>query len=281
LTQPGIGSAIRNAAAKKLSYMTFTLTLLGTGTSHGVPMIGCSCSVCRSSDPRDRHLRSAAWLHTAGTSVIIDVGPDLREQAIRQNIKRIDAVFLTHTHADHLHGIDDLRGFTRLCRQALPFYARKADTDFIRSHFDYIFNDGDFKHGWFIPRLDLRALDGSAPVQVGELSIQPVPLIHGHGRSTGYRIGNVAYLTDCSAIPESSYPLLQGLDSLVIDGLRWTPHYTHLCFEQAIAEARRLQVPKTYLTHLTHDIAYAETQSKLPPGVFLAYDGLNISGTLK
>ncbi len=260
--------------------MDFTLTLLGTGTSHGVPMIGCDCPVCHSTDPRDRHLRAAAWIHTDDTSVLIDVGPDLREQVIRQHIMRVDAVFLTHTHADHLHGIDDLRGFTRLCHQALPLFARRHDTDFIRNHFDYIFNDHDFKHGWFIPRIELRDIDGQDLIRVGALPIQPIPLVHGHGHAMGYRIGNVAYLTDCSAIPESSYPLLQGLDAMVIDGLRWTPHYTHLCFEQAIAEAKRLQVPKTYLTHLTHDIAFAENQAKLPPGVFLAYDGLDITGTL-
>lgn len=260
--------------------MDFTLTLLGTGTSHGVPMIGCDCPVCRSTDPRDRRLRSAAWGHTNDTSILIDIGPDLREQAIRQRIMSVDAVFLTHTHADHLHGIDDLRGFTRLRRRALPLYARKHDCDFIRSHFDYIFTDDEFKHGWLIPRIELHELDCLTPIRVGALSIQPVPLIHGHSHAMGYRIGNVAYLTDCSAIPESSYPLLQGLDAMVIDGLRWQPHGTHLCFEQAIAAAERLQVPKTYLTHLTHDIAYAENQAKLPPGVFLAYDGMNITGAI-
>lgn len=239
-------------------------------------MIGCRCAVCQSTDPRDRRLRSSGALRSGTTTLLFDISPDLREQALRANLDRLDAVFLTHTHADHLHGIDDLRGFTRLSREMLPLYAQKDDVDFVRQHFNYIFDDNHFYLGWGIPRLDLRVVD-TAAVQVGDLSVQPVPLRHGRGSAMGYRVGGLAYLTDCSEIPKTSYPLLQDLEVLIIDGLRWREHPTHFSFEQAFAEARKIGAARTYLTHLAHDIAHAATEKLLPKHIYLAYDGLVVN----
>lgn len=253
--------------------MSLRFTFLGSGTSYGVPMIGCNCPVCHSTDPRDCRLRSAGLLQSASTTLLFDIGPDLRQQALRARFNHIDAVFLTHTHADHLHGIDDLRGFTRISRQSLTLYAREQDIDYIRKTFPYIFADEKFSLGWGIPRLDLRSICGSA-VEVGDLTVQPVPLRHGHGYALGYRVGSLAYLTDCSEVPEQSQEFLRDLEVLVIDGLRDCPHPTHFCFEQAIEAASEIGAARTYLTHLSHDVSHAAAAKSLPANVFLAYDGL-------
>ncbi|MBR0458450.1 MAG: MBL fold metallo-hydrolase [Victivallales bacterium] len=256
-------------------------TLLGTGTSYGVPMIGCDCAVCRSQDPRDRRLRPAAWLHSPdpeqSISILIDFGCDLREQAIRANIRRLDAVFLTHTHADHLNGIDDLRGFTRIAKAPLPFFASSKDIQFVTSHFEYCFpqpSQQAIPH-IMLPQLEPRPVKTS-PVHIAGLTIVPVPLLHGRMGATGWRIGNFAYLTDCAGIPEESFPLLQGVELLVIDGLRWCPHPTHCGFDAATALARRIGATSTWLTHINHDIQHAVDDTKLQPGIHLAYDGLTI-----
>ncbi len=255
-------------------------TLLGTGTSYGVPMIGCDCDVCRSKDPRDRRLRPAAWLHSSdpdqSVSILIDCGCDLREQALRANIRRLDAVLITHTHADHLNGIDDLRGFTRLAQAPLPFYASEEDIRFVTTHFEYCFPKGNAKVPHvMLPQFAPRVVSG-APVEISGLSLQPIPLLHGRTGSTGWRIGNFAYLTDCAGIPNESYPLLEGVKYLVIDGLRWRPHPTHCGFDAATAFAQRIGAHHTWLTHINHDICHAVDDPKLQPGIHLAYDGLTI-----
>lgn len=250
------------------------LLCLGTGTSYGVPMIGCRCPVCQSDDPRNQRTRCSALVTAGTTALLIDSSTDLRAQALRHGIDRVDAVLYTHGHADHLHGIDDLRAFTLRQRQPLPCYGDEATIGLIRDRYAYMFADPAFALRWSIPRLELHVLD--SPVTIGGLGVQPVPLLHGCLPVLGFRIGRLAYLTDCSAIPETSWPLLQGLHTLVIDGLRPQPHTTHFCIDQAIEVAAQLRPEITLLTHLTHDVDHAAVEASLPPGVRLAYDGLRL-----
>jgi phosphoribosyl 1,2-cyclic phosphate phosphodiesterase len=257
----------------------FTLTFLGSGTSYGIPMIGCHCPTCTSQDPRDNRLRSSVWIHNEDVSLLIDSGPDLRLQALRYGIERLDAMLLTHTHADHLNGLDDLRAFTRLTHQPLPVYAAQEHIQFLMSHFEYVFQERNPAFGWGIPRLEPHAV-WDAPFTVGPLCIQPVPLLHGRWLSIGYRMGNLAYLTDCSGIPESSLPLLEGIQVLVIDALRTKPHPTHLHFDSALALARFLGAAHTYFTHISHETLHASEQARLPEDITIAYDGLNLNVSL-
>ncbi len=251
------------------------LTFLGSGTSHGVPMIGCDCDVCRSEDPRDKRLRASAWLHDENVSIVFDVGPDFRTQVLRAGIKRLDAVLLTHTHADHLNGIDDLRAFGHASQKYLPFYASSTDLEFVRKHFEYIFNDEKFELKWGIPRLTMMNAD--APFELLGLKFTPVPMQHGRWRTTGYRLGNFAYLTDCNNIPESSMELLEGVDTVVIDGLKMTPHPTHFSIGQALQAVSSLGVKRIYITHLCHNAGRHEDAARLlPDNAFFAFDGLEI-----
>lgn len=250
------------------------LLCLGTGTSYGVPMIGCRCPVCRSTDPRNQRTRCSALVTAGATALLIDSSTDLRAQALRHGVDHVDAVLYTHGHADHLHGIDDLRAFTLRQRRPLPCYGDAATMELIRDRYAYMFADPEFALRWSIPRLELHCLDG--PVAVGGVTVLPVPLMHGTLPVLGFRIGRLAYLTDCSAIPESSWALLQGLHTLVIDGLRPQPHPTHFCIAEALAVAARLHPEITLLTHLTHDVDHAPVEAALPPGVRLAYDGLSL-----
>ena len=250
------------------------LLVLGSGTSYGVPMIGCDCRVCRSSDARDKRTRASVLFRANGAAILIDTSTDLRAQALRHGLTHLDAVLWTHSHADHVHGIDDLRQFSAERRSALPAWADRHAADTIRASHAYIFNDHEFKLGWGIPRLDLRVIEEA--VDIGGVTVTPVPLSHGHTTSLGYRIGRLAYLTDCSAIPDASYSLLEGLDTLVVGAPRHRPHPMHFTVEQAVAEARRIGPRRTVLTHIAHDLPHAETQAALPEGVNLAYDGMTL-----
>lgn len=245
------------------------ITILGCGTSTGVPMVGCDCPVCSSDDPRDTRTRASLLVCYNDHTVLIDTSTDLREQALRMHIRRIDAVLFSHAHADHVNGIDDLRGFHFLHKDIIPCFASRDTLETLQSGFSYIFNE---HHGSGYSPL-LAAHEISAPLELFGQTVIPIPLLHGRTLSLGYRIGNFAYLTDCSAIPEPSLELLQGLELLIIDGLRWTEHPFHFNISGAIAAARRLKAPRTILTHLTHQIAYSE-ENKLPPGFELAYDGM-------
>ncbi len=245
------------------------ITILGCGTSTGVPMVGCDCPVCSSDDPRDMRTRASLLVCYNDHTVLIDTSTDLREQALRMHIRRIDAVLFSHAHADHVNGIDDLRGFHFLHKDIIPCFASRDTLETLQSGFSYIFNE---HHGSGYSPL-LAAHEISAPLELFGQTVIPIPLLHGRTLSLGYRIGNFAYLTDCSAIPEPSLELLQGLELLIIDGLRWTEHPFHFNISGAIAAARRLKAPRTILTHLTHQIAYSE-ENKLPPGFELAYDGM-------
>lgn len=245
------------------------ITILGSGTSTGVPMVGCDCPVCTSHDPRDKRTRASLLICFNDHTVLVDTSTDLRRQALRQQIRRIDAVLFTHAHADHVNGIDDLRGFHFLHKEIIPCFAARATLETLQGSFSYIFNENE--GSGYTPLLAPH--EASAPFELFGQVIIPIPLLHGRSVSLGYRIGNFAYLTDCSAIPEPSLELLQGLELLVIDGLRWTEHPFHFNISGAIAVARQLAPTRTILTHLTHEIAYSEG-CKLPSGFELAYDGM-------
>ena len=245
------------------------ITILGSGTSTGVPMVGCHCPVCISDDPRDKRSRTSILVENSGRRILVDTSTDLRIQAIRQNIPSIDAVFFTHSHADHVHGIDDLRGFHFIHRGVIPCYASSNTIAELEQKFSYIFT-GRNSHGYH-QLLEPHALDKD--FELFGIDITPIPLHHGTMESTGFRFGSFAYLTDCSAIPESSMPLLQNLDILVIDALRHTPHPHHFNFESAIDISKIIGAKRTFFTHLTHEISHTE-ENKLPERIFLAYDGL-------
>ncbi len=247
------------------------ITMLGTGTSHGVPMIACSCTVCRSTDPRDKRTRPSIAISFDGHTILVDTSPELRLQLVAAGIKHIDAVLYTHTHADHIHGIDDLRRFSEEMPDGVPVYGTANTLADIRVRFPYIFaHHGQVGGG--IPSLDLHTIDG--PFTVAGQEFIPIPVLHGELPVLGFRVGNFAYVTDCSHIPPTSRTALADLDVLVLDALRRQPHPTHFSLDQAIAMAQELQTRRTYLTHLTHDISHRDISAILPPGINLAYDGL-------
>jgi phosphoribosyl 1,2-cyclic phosphate phosphodiesterase len=252
--------------------MKATLTVLGSGTSMGVPTIGCTCAVCHSPDPHDRRTRPSILLEFGGKFVLIDTTPDFREQAIREHIRQIDAVVYTHAHADHILGIDDLRPLSYRRDGKIPLYARPEAADFIRNMFRYIF-DADYKFGG-LARLELKPIAG--PFDLFGARFEPIPIVHGETEIYGYRFGSAAYLTDFSEIPESSMPRLEGLDVLFLDGLRYKPHPTHSTVENSIRIADRLQAKRVFFTHICHDLPHEETNAALPPHVRLSYDGMKL-----
>lgn len=255
-----------------MSAGSLTLTILGSGTSTGVPVLGCRCAVCRSPVPENRRTRCSALLCWNGRNVLIDTATDFRQQALREGVERVDAVLFSHTHADHVHGIDDLRTFT-LKGETIPVYGSAEAMATIQRVFAYIFTD-ELEPG-FRPRLSLNVVD--VPFTLFGRPVVPVPLRHGRAVSLGYRVGNLAYLTDCSDVPESSWPLLGGVELLVIDALRFTPHTTHFNVAEAIAVARRIGARRTLLTHLSHEVDHHRHATGLPEGVEFAYDGQEIT----
>lgn len=247
------------------------ITILGSGTSTGVPMVGCHCQVCNSTDPRDKRTRASILVECGGKLILVDTSTDLRRQALREGIPHIDAVLLTHTHADHIHGIDDLRGFHFIHRRIIPCYGSPETIEQVTRSFSYIF-DGLSSEGY--SQL-MQAHSVEEPFDLFGCRITPVPIAHGSFLATGYRFGDAAYLTDCSAIPESSLPLLQGLELLIIDGLRYSPHPNHFNIPGALQVVQDLRPRRTVLTHLTHEVRHRDGD-RLPPGVEFAYDGLAI-----
>src|SRR4051794_30665734 len=253
------------------------LTFLGTGTSFGVPQIGCDCAVCRSTDPRDKRTRSGAVLEAAGSTILIDTPPELRLQLISSGFSRIDAVVYTHEHADHINGIDDLHIFSVRRREPLPLYGPAETLERLRSSFNYIFDDSvrPFE-GTSEPSLSLHVAEPGPGIDVAGVKVLPLAFEHGHLRVFGYRFGNLAYVTDVKAIGEAERERLQGLDVLVLNALWWRPHPTHMSIDEAIETAQSLGARRTYLTHLTHETGHAELESKLPAGILPAYDGLTV-----
>jgi len=249
------------------------LTFLGTGTSTGVPIIGCRCEVCRSGNPRDKRLRSSVWVRDNGASVLVDTATDLREQALRANITEVDAVLYTHHHADHVHGIDELRSFNFLQRRPVRCYGAEESLARIRSMFAYIFDDKE-PEGGGKPVLELIPVDG--PIHIGSLTVIPAPVKHGSADVLGFRFGGTAYITDCSYIPLSSEKLLHGLDTLILGALGLKRHRTHFTIEEALAVIESLRPKRAYLTHLNHSVGAERTSGTLPDNVELAWDGLTI-----
>jgi phosphoribosyl 1,2-cyclic phosphate phosphodiesterase len=239
-----------------------------------VPMIGCSCPVCHSVDPRDRRLRPSIYLEVAGgPALLVDTATDLRQQALTHGVVRVDALLFTHSHADHVMGLDEVRRFNVLMGGALPVFADAATAGELRRVFAYAFAPPAAKGGG-VPQLALHEIDG--PFDAAGVAVVPVPLLHGDQPILGFRFGRFAYLTDCSTIPEPSFALLHDLDVLVIDALRHRPHPTHFTVAQATAAARRIGARQTYFTHICHDLPHAETAAGLPDGVTLAHDGLTL-----
>jgi phosphoribosyl 1,2-cyclic phosphate phosphodiesterase len=236
-------------------------------------MIGCRCDTCRSSDPRDRRSRPSILFEMGGgVRVLVDTTPDLRSQALAYDLNRVDAILFTHCHADHVMGLDEVRRFNVLQQAAIPCYGDSRTLKELRRTFAYIFDSAD--EGGGIPRIHLYPVGG--PFSVGGQTFTPVPLWHGRREILGFRVRDFAYLTDCSGIPDRSWAMLEGLDTLAIDALRHRPHPTHFTVEQAIAVSARLGVRRTWLTHICHDLPHAATNASLPDGVEMAHDGLVI-----
>jgi phosphoribosyl 1,2-cyclic phosphate phosphodiesterase len=250
------------------------LVLLGVGSSAGTPVIGCNCATCRSANPRNKRTRcSSAIIMPGGEVVLIDTGPDLRGQALREGITRVDAVLYTHTHADHIHGIDDLRAFCLLQRQQIPLYGNQATLDHVANKFAYTLREpGDF---WDLPALSINLIN--VPLILFGAKITPIPVKHGRSSILGYRIGNMAYITDISEIPEESLALLEGLEVLLLDCLRYKPHHTHINLEQSLAYATQINAKDTYLIHMTHEMEYESLSGQLPASIHVAYDGLRLN----
>jgi phosphoribosyl 1,2-cyclic phosphate phosphodiesterase len=255
------------------------LVLLGTGTSVGVPMIGCGCDVCQSSDPKDKRTRTSAIFGLPGGNLLIDTSPDLRQQLLRERIGQVHAVAYTHEHADHVMGLDDLRLFPFYIGGPVPLYLEASVERCIRAAFSYAFTDESPTHAGAVPQLRLHRI-GEEPFEVLGAQVTPVRLLHGPKFTVlGFRIGNVAWCTDTSAVPEQSLEKLQGLDVLVIDALRHLPHITHLSLQQAMDISARLQPKRTVFIHMSHDLSHAATNASLPPGIELGWDGMQIELT--
>jgi phosphoribosyl 1,2-cyclic phosphate phosphodiesterase len=249
------------------------ITVLGSGTSVGVPTIGCDCAVCTSADPRDQRLRPSILVSYAGRNVLVDTTPDFRTQALRARIQHLDAVVFTHSHADHVMGLDDVRPFNFRQKSRIPIYAAAPAMTAIQRAFPYIFDMS--QRETHVPKLDPELIGGT-PFDLFGLDWIPVPVLHGTQTILGFRFGRAAYLTDHSAIPESSLELLRDLDVLFLDALRYKPHPTHSTVEQSIRTVESLQPARAYFTHICHDLGHERAESLLPPNIRLAYDGLEI-----
>lgn len=250
------------------------VTFLGTGTSAGVPVVGCDCATCRSDDPRDRRWRPSVHLELADrTRVVVDTTPDFRSQALACGLTGVDVILFTHEHADHIMGLDDVRPFNFRQGTTIPCLGDASTLAALRRVFSYVW-DPAAPRGGGLPQLRLVEVTGR--FSLGRAQVVPIPLLHGTRPILGYRVDDFAYLTDCSEIPAGSWPLLGGLDVLVLDALRHRPHPTHLSLSRAVETAARIGAARTYFTHMCHDLPHAETCAGLPPGVTLAHDGLVI-----
>jgi phosphoribosyl 1,2-cyclic phosphate phosphodiesterase len=251
-----------------------TITVLGSGTSMGVPTLGCDCGVCTSDDARDKRLRPSIALEYDGRTVLIDTTPDFRQQALRMGMRRVDAILYTHAHADHIMGLDDVRPLNFKQKGAIPIYGSEDTLISIHGSFRYVFETVNPESS--IPKVTMNTITGDG-VELFGLHFQPIPLEHGRSMVYGYRFGQAAYLTDHSVIPEKSLENLYGLDVLFLDALRHKPHPTHSTVQQSLHYVQQLSPKRAFFTHISHDLPHARTEEMLPPNVYLAYDGLAIT----
>lgn len=250
------------------------VSFLGTGTSTGVPTVGCRCRVCTSTNPKNTRFRQSIRIEVEGKHIIVDTTPDLRTQLLRDPIPRLDAVLLTHSHTDHMMGLDDIRPFNFFQRETIPVYAGPPTAKAVRRAFSYIW-DPNAQIGGGKPQIDLREVTG--PFDVGGVEIVPIPVRHGDWTILGFRIGPFAYITDTNGVPDDSRRLLEGIDTLALDGLRPSPaHPTHFTIGEAVKEAQAIGARKTWLIHMSHDAEHEEVDAMLPDGIALAWDGLQL-----
>jgi len=253
------------------------VTILGCGTSSGVPTLACKCKVCRSKNPKNNRTRASAWIQLENKkSILIDTGPDFRAQALREKIERVDAVLYTHPHSDHIGGLDDLRAFNFAQQGLIPVYGHEWTLDRLNEVYSYIFSGKPAEGGDVAKLKQIEIKPTSKSFQLFGQQIQPLFLPHGSMSTIGFRIGNFGYIVDCHEIPSELYPKLKGLKALVLDCVKIKPHPTHLNLQMALDASSKIAAEKTYLTHLGHDFDYRKTNRMLPKGVELAYDGLNI-----
>lgn len=255
------------------------LTILGCGGSAGVPLIGCDCAVCTSDNPKNRRQRASALLEMDdGTRILVDASPDLRNQALQNNLTSIDALILTHAHADHCHGLDDVRSFNFHKDDVIDLYADQATMEEVQVRFDYIFREHKREYGWYKPCLTPHIVDGSpSPVSVAGHDVRFFKQAHGRGETLGIRVGDVAYSTDVSALSEEAFAALEGLDLWVVDCLRYTPAPTHAHLELTLSWIERLQPKRAILTHMAHELDYDTLKAEVPANVGVAYDGMVVA----
>lgn len=248
------------------------ITFLGSGTSHGVPVLTCSCPVCTSLDPKNKRTRSSLWVRTKRTSLLIDTATEFRLQALQANISQVDGVLYTHCHADHVFGFDDLRVFSRLTQKSIPVYGNESTITELRDVFSYAFRKT--QKGGGKPQVETIVVEDL--FRVKDVLVQPVPVLHGTLPIFGYRIGNLAYITDCNYISPTSLDLLQGLDLLILGVVRFDPHSTHMHVAQALDLVQKLKPKRTYFTHISHLLEHNKMSKSLPDGVYMAYNGLTL-----
>jgi len=252
------------------------IAFLGTGTSHGIPVIGCRCAVCASPDPRDKRNRTGIWLRDSHHSLVLDVSGDFRQGALRHGLDRLDAALLTHAHSDHVGGLDDLRIFSQVTGKPTVLYGTKETFDDVRARFAYAFAPPK-AYGGGAPQYDVRIIDpADGAFKIGAWTITPLPVLHGPEPILGWRVGDFAFITDVTTIPDETIALMKGVKVLALDCLRDTPHSTHLHFDAAVDYAKRIGAPATYFIHMCHDLGHATTEARLPPEIRLAYDGFEI-----
>jgi len=248
------------------------ITFLGTGTSQGVPVIACPCAVCQSDDAKDKRLRTSILMEYADQHIVADTGPDFRYQMLRAKVKRLDAVLITHSHKDHIAGMDDVRAYNYQQQESIPIYGTQESHDALRREFYYAFSE--FKYPG-VPRLELKEIYPGQPFVIGGKQILPIKVMHYKMPVMGFRVDNFAYITDAKTIPDESKALLQGIEILVINALQEEPHISHFTKEEAIAFAQEIQAKTTYLIHISHRFGkHIDIERTLPDGVFVAYDGL-------